>query len=170
MYHTIIFGTLLCAPLILLLSPTDRDYLGTCEHLVKLLQKLPFRNQYEHLSGFADFVQQDYAKMWEESGGLLGIIARLYISMICVRLIQIHYRDGRLSRDDARYIWNKIALQALFSLLSLPESLLCRIWSEMPRLSTAASIGYYCEIVLRTNTLCVSPGSPACILQLNELL
>jgi hypothetical protein len=169
MHFTMFLGTLLGLFLIYKLSPNESDYLGSCEHLVGLLHKLP-RNSYEYLSGFAEYVQQNYAKMWKESGGLRGIITRLYMSTIYVRLIQVHFRDGRLSKDDARYIWTKIVLQALFSFLALPEAVLCRLWSELPRLCARASIGYYCEIVLRANTLCVAPGAPACVLTLNELL
>jgi hypothetical protein len=163
MHDVTILGTILFLLLVLKLAPSKSDFLGTCE---SLLQKLP-PNQYERL---CDFIEEiDYAAMWSESGGLKGVIARLRAATIYVQLIQIHYRDGRISKADARWIWGKVMLMAWFSLRAIPEAVICRIWTGMPRLSARAALGYYCEIVMRVNTLCVSPEAPPCILKLSIL-
>lgn len=168
MHHTMISGTLLSVLSVLLafaLSPTKRDFLGTFESLFRMLP----HNQIGRICVFLEEAP-DYARMWMESDRLRGVISRFHIATIYVRIIQLHYRDGRISREEAQYVWGRIVLQAWFSMLVLPEVLLCRLWSQIPRLAAKASIGFYCEIVMRSNILCTSPSSPTCMLKLNELL
>lgn len=160
-----IFGTLLSVLLAFALSPKRGDFIGTFESLFRILPT----NQIGRICIFLEDAP-DYAKMWMESDRLRGVISRFHTSTVYVRIIQLHYRDGRISREDAQYIWGKIVLQVWFSLLVLPEAILCRLWGQIPRLAARASIGFYCEIVMRSNLLCTPLNAPACMLKLNELL
>ncbi len=153
---------------ILFLVPRRGDFVSRCEHLVARLpnQLLQPINPYV---GLLLLGRHDRA-FWKDSGGLLGQLRRLSIMLTFLQLIQIHFRDRRISALDALSIWKHVILQIAFTLLSLPEAFLSYLIPQLPHIAARKSADFFHHLVLRTQALCATPSAPACILRVRELL
>jgi hypothetical protein len=144
-----------------------QNFIESCE---KIIAKLP-PSRLELLIPLlkSDLDPVDDCRFWDVSEGVRGLMRRMGTSRTYVELIKEHVRDGRIELEDAQYIYKRIVLQAWFTLWAIPESLLCRIWSEVPHVAAQTALRFYSDIVLRSNLLCTFPGSPTCMLKLNKL-
>ncbi len=153
---------------VLFLIPRRRDFVARCEHLVA---RLP-NHLLEPTSPYVGLLllgRHDRA-FWNASGGLRGQLRRLSIMFIFLQLIQIHFRDHRISAHDALSIWKRVALQLAFSLLALPEAFISYLIPQVPHIAARKSADFFHDLVLLTQTLCTTSRAPACILHVRELL
>lgn len=98
-------------------------------------------------------------QFWQLSRGLAGIIARLKDMTLIVRLLQHQVRAGQVSASDARYVWYKAGEQVWFSLMAVPEALVCRLWNRLPHAYGLFALRCHYEFTLRAFTVCATEGA-----------
>jgi hypothetical protein len=110
-------------------------------------------NQYEELVSFIPNgpLAHDMT-FWSKSDGVSGLFARLRASYHYLGIVQGYAAEGYISREDAMYLWWRIAAQAVLTIIAIPEAAFCHIFS-IRHMAARQSVQFYCEIVMRTNTL-----------------
>jgi hypothetical protein len=128
-----------------------------------LIRRLP-EGHYDELCEFTpDGSRATDPLFWTESCGNAGQMERLRIAFIRLQIVQSLRKDHLISRDDARVIWFKLFRQALYTLVALGEN-------DIRHKFARKALKCYCEILLRTNTLCETELGPKCLLRLPDLL
>ena len=153
---------------VLFLVPRRRDFLLRCEVLVA---RLPGR-LLQPLSPYVGLLllgRHDRA-FWKDSGGLRGQFRRLSVMFVFLQLIQLHYHDERISRQEAFSCWKRVAMQICFTLLSIPEAFVSYLIPQLPHLAARKSADFFHDLVLRTQALCATASAPPCVLRVRELL
>jgi hypothetical protein len=102
---------------------------------------------------------------WDKSEGIIGVLHRLKTSFRCLQLIQAHRQEGKIYKSDARYVWKRMARQMGYSLLTLTLGP-----THMRIVAARQALNSYCELIMRTYSVCYSDGGPACLLTLRDLL
>ena len=153
---------------VLFLVPRRGNFLVRCEQLVARLPGRLLEPLHPYV-GLLLLGRHDRA-FWKASGGLSGQFRRLSIMIIFLQLIQIHFRDHRISAHDAFSIWKRVALQIVFTLLSLPEAFVSYLIPQLPHMAARKSADFFHDLVLRTQALCAVPGAPPCMLHVRDLL
>lgn len=147
--------------------PTRKNFSSSCEELIN---RMPV-TQYELLCSYiiTEPKGQDEA-FWAVSNRYHGLFTRVYVSFLCLRLVQAYRREGKISREDARLIRAKMTAQIVYTIVALPEALACRVLRDTRHLAARESLRFYCELIIETNVACVTNHAPECMLRLPELL
>lgn len=152
---------------IALFQPRKRNLLASCEELIS---KMP-NGEYEILCDFLpDETNASDVDFWPVSKGCAGLIKRIRVSYLCLRLVQAFRREGRVGRDDARIIWAKMTKQMVYSLIAVPEAAVCYFVNDARHIAARESVRFYCELIVRTSNLCVTNNAPECMFKLHDLL
>jgi hypothetical protein len=114
-----------------------------------------------------DVIEQDHdCNTWHLSYGVGGQIDRIRRARLLRRLVQLKWLEDRVPKQQANLVWMKLLEQEAFTAASLFFWAVPFIRNKAARRSIQA----YCFIASRTSTICVTNGSPECLLKLDELL
>jgi hypothetical protein len=111
-------------------------------------------------------VLEDGTNIWHLSYGVGGQIDRIRRARLLRELVQLRWLEQRVPKQQATLVWVKLLEQEAFSIASLFFWAVPFIRNKAAKRSIAA----YCFIASRTSTICVTNGSPECLLKLDELL
>lgn len=157
----------LSAAIIVCLPLNTGDFLS--EYQI-LRNKLPEDSRVEDVIDFAPGEpRQNDPLFWTQISRLPGLIILLHESFIYSRIVQLHRKKGYISKEHARGVWMKTAQQAGKTALAVLEAgASCLIPNNHN--SARKAVDYYCQIVIRTSTLCYAEGVPECPVRLPDLL
>jgi hypothetical protein len=153
---------------VVFLAPRRRNFVARCEELVARLPNHLLAATSPYV-GLLLLGRHDRA-FWKASGGLAGQLRRLSVMFTFLQLIQIHYKEGRITAHDALTIWKRVVLQISFTLLALPEALVSYMIPQLPHMAARKSADFFHDLVLQSQALCVTPVAPACVLRVRDLL
>lgn len=147
--------------------PNRKDFAASC---ADLMDRMP-ATHYEDLCGYISSEAKGHDEdFWNVSHRFAGLFMRIYVSFLCIRLVEAFLREGRIPKDIARLIWGKMAAQIIYTLIAVPEAAACRILRDTRHIAARESLRFYCELLLETNVACVTNRAPECVFRLPELL
>jgi hypothetical protein len=101
----------------------------------------------------------DLSTFWTASDGLQGLIDRIHIAWRDIRIVQAHLSERHIAPTDGAAAWYMMAGQLIFTVLAFPEAIFSLMFDCEHRAALKA-LKFYCQLVLRTNTLCFSAKCP----------
>jgi hypothetical protein len=125
---------------------------GAIENSDDLINRRP-ADKYEDLCDFATEGEvDDRSRFWAVSEGIRGSFNRIRLSRYDLRIVQARRAEGRISTADAAVVWWLLAGQLLFTILAIPEAVLCRLFGNHHAAALRA-LKFYCDLVLRAENL-----------------
>lgn len=155
------------AAIILCLPFNSGDFLSGYQ---SLRNKLPNSSRVDDIIDFVPGEPREHDPLfWAEISGLPGLIILLHESFIYSRIVQLHRKEGYISKEYAREVWMKTLRQAGKTVRAIVEAGAAHLTPNNHNAARAA-VEYHCQIVFRANTLCYAKGVPECPIRLPDLL
>lgn len=159
MNHHLTFIIVAFVFLALLCLMQQSDYLEGCEDLTSKLPEGLLENIAPFL--YEQNWEESDAEFWECSAGVGGIWERFRATMLLVRLCQNSARHGKIEGADFMPIIRSAGLQAVFTIIALPEILWCKALGT-PHISARLSAEFLASTFARAYTLLYVSGAPDC--------
>lgn len=139
---------------------TRKDLEERYEEIVSKLPKLRYVELCELLNDKAN------PNLWDHAFGAGGQVSRIRRAILLLQLVQLRHSEGATTKQEAWLAWRRLLGQSFYTAISL----VCLPVRRLRDKAALKSIELHCALILRTNTICVTNGSPKCLLRLDELL
>jgi hypothetical protein len=148
--------------------PRREQFVTECDRLVSRMRPHILKTLKEFVE-LEDWTKRD-AEFWLQSRGLEGLVDRWRNMKILVRICQLHYSEGLITKEDLALVIHRSNLLAKYSILAILESMVCLAWREMPRAYSRTAFNAYAQLSLRSVTLCTNGDTLECVSRLSLLL
>jgi hypothetical protein len=89
-------------------------------------------------------------EFWTVSGGLRGVFTRQRDMLLLARVLQIQVQSKRMSPEQAKEVYRLGAAQFWYSIVAVPEALVCRLFRRIPHVNAHAALQFHFEATLRS--------------------
>jgi len=111
--------------------------------------------------------EQDF---WRDSRSVRGLIARLREVRYVLRVLQSAVALNLTSAEEAMAVKQLAYKQVSYTLLALPEALVCRYFKELAHNAAFQATRFHYLVTTTTVVLCQVPGAPMQVMRYDALV
>lgn len=129
----------------IVLSPSTKDLSRFASRVASYMPT----SEPDTLSHFVQYFQvvEDDREFWEVSRKLKGMFSRFLRSLLFLALIHALYKHRRLTTQQLLGIVKLATLQLWFSIMGVPEAVLCLFIPMYPHIAARTAVSFYNSLI-----------------------